>query len=689
MSYVDKQWTEKQFENFAEKVDATFVKKGENDGTGEVSISQEEGNIIEKKEDGLYASGASGKSAYEVAVDNGFEGTEEEWLESLKGEKGDNGRSITNITMDDNNNVYATFSDGETEKIGKLTLNVSADFLTSGGFGKLRYYNGKFQYYDDATETWIDAQATQDNTLVVNMTPNAMQFIMGIYDYEIGHYKLKWLEPEDTVVDGQVICVVEKVVIRRKLGSAPLNENDGDLVKIVEREDFGGQSNYWYTDISLTPDLGNTYYYKAFPIATTGFANTSNQNEVGILAKDYYLFGFTLDQNESDPMSMISYIEDNKKFRSAYMNYAQDKFNYGDWEDSWFIKGIKPCMLNYDGTVAYELDPNDYTKKKDGANSDVANQNFQGNAMVGIPKTYWKIVDNGDDTANIYFSDTKVDDSFVCWSHIDNNGNEIPYCYMSIYNGSLVNNRLRSLSGKSPMANATRTQEINYVKANNLTNLIIWYTEIFSDWMLINLLLLLIGKSTNTQVAFGAGNNNSYVSDQNNGIKVSGTMNDKGLFWGNQDNVSGVKVFGIEHWWGNIWNSCAGWTSDKGTQKVKMTYGQSDGSVVDGYNTTGAGYVTVPDATLSGTSGGYISNCKFDEHGLIPKQVSGSATTKYCDGLWFSNGQANYAAVGGGSADGLRVGLLCSGLGDTASATAWNLGAALSCKPLAQTGGVS
>ena len=29
--------------------------------------------------------GAPGKSAYEIAVENGFEGTEEEWLESLKG----------------------------------------------------------------------------------------------------------------------------------------------------------------------------------------------------------------------------------------------------------------------------------------------------------------------------------------------------------------------------------------------------------------------------------------------------------------------------------------------------------------------------------------------------------------------------------------------------------------------------
>lgn len=39
--------------------------------------------------------GKQGKSAYEVAVDEGFEGTEEEWLESLRGEKG------KDLTFDD------------------------------------------------------------------------------------------------------------------------------------------------------------------------------------------------------------------------------------------------------------------------------------------------------------------------------------------------------------------------------------------------------------------------------------------------------------------------------------------------------------------------------------------------------------------------------------------------------------
>ena len=35
--------------------------------------------------------GEPGKSAYEIAVENGFEGDEQAWLESLKGEKGDKG----------------------------------------------------------------------------------------------------------------------------------------------------------------------------------------------------------------------------------------------------------------------------------------------------------------------------------------------------------------------------------------------------------------------------------------------------------------------------------------------------------------------------------------------------------------------------------------------------------------------
>ena len=605
-----------------------------------------------------------------------------------KGDKGDDGRSITGITTDDNNNVIVTFSDNTVQNIGQLNIDVQADFLTDGGFGNLRYYNGHFQYYDDTTKTWVDTSVTPNNVYVMNMMPQPMIKMDGTYDTDICKYKLKFEEPADTIINGQAACIVDKVIIRRKLGAVPTDENDGDLVVSIKRSEFGLYKNNWYVDNAFTPNLGDVYYYKAFPMSTIGFYNAATINETfGIRCKDYNLYGFKLNQNESDPASMITYLPDcdNFQYKSAFMNYTTDTFDYGDWGDAWFIKKLKPCMLKYDGTVDYELDKNDYTKKADGTDSDVANTAYEGNAMVGFPKVYWKIVDNGDNTVNVYICDKKLDDDFVCWSHIDNNGNEIDYCYMPIYTGALVDGRLRSLSGLAPMTNQTRQAEIDYAKANNTGADIIWYTEVYSDRKLLELLVLLIGKSTDTQTIFGNGNYGSYVSNNNNGIKNSGIMNTKGLFWGNQDKVTGVKLFGIENLWGNTWRIIAGWICDKGTHKVKMTYGKLDGSTTTGYNLDGSGYISVSNSTSSGIIDGYLSKMEVTKNGLIPKSANGSASTYYCDGFYLNHSENSYAMVGSATDNKMNSGMFYALLNYNVSVTWWNFSASISCKPLAIT----
>lgn len=66
--------------------------------------------------------GPPGKSAYEIAVENGFEGTEQEWLESLKGQDGKDGAdgkdgvSVVNATSDGVNIIFE-LSDGSTIEI--------------------------------------------------------------------------------------------------------------------------------------------------------------------------------------------------------------------------------------------------------------------------------------------------------------------------------------------------------------------------------------------------------------------------------------------------------------------------------------------------------------------------------------------------------------------------------------------
>lgn len=65
--------------------------KGEKGDKGDTGASGRDGV------DGLDgANGADGKSAYDIAVDNGFVGTESEWLESLKGADGKNGNDGAN-----------------------------------------------------------------------------------------------------------------------------------------------------------------------------------------------------------------------------------------------------------------------------------------------------------------------------------------------------------------------------------------------------------------------------------------------------------------------------------------------------------------------------------------------------------------------------------------------------------------
>ena len=155
------------------------------------------------------------------------------------------------------------------------------------------------------------------------------------------------------------------------------------------------------------------------------------------------------------------------------------------------------------------------------------------------------------------------------------------------------------------------------------------------------------------------------------------------MFWGSNDATSGVKVFGMENLWGNLWRRTAGWINASGTQKVKLTRGTHDGSTATDYNTDGSGYLTVDGATPSGTSGGYIKTMKTMPYGRIPYDASGSSSTYEADCLYYNNRQSNYAFVGGIWDDDLLCGPFCARLGNAASDSGATIGAALSCKPLA------
>lgn len=93
-------------------------------------------------------------------------------------------------------------------------------------------------------------------------------------------------------------------------------------------------------------------------------------------------YGIHINPSESDPYRAVTYISDAIGMTPAFMNTAKSEFYYGTWKDAFFTP--KPCMLKFDGTVDYYLDPNDYTKKADGTASDVENTSYQGLSLIHI-----------------------------------------------------------------------------------------------------------------------------------------------------------------------------------------------------------------------------------------------------------------------------------------------------------------
>lgn len=543
---------------------------------------------------------------------------------------GEDGKSVSKIELDSNNNVTATFTDGTSQVIGTLNINVESTLLTNEGFGGIRYYNGKFQYIKD-DGSWGDIVVT-NNDLLLGVTPGKMKRIKAKYDTELGKNVITIIPPNDTIIDNQTICFVEKIIIRRKKDSVPENITDGEDVMTLWRKDFEKYQKAGYIDEGCNVINGDIWYYRAFPTSTLGLVNTLEDTNV-CDTSGTIVYGFTIDQNESDPDSMITYIEDNADFMPAHMDYAADSFDYGSWKDVWFIKDLKPCMLKYDGTVDYELDKNDYSKKADGSgDSDIANIDYEGNAMVGIPKVYWKIVDNEDDTANIYFSNKKVDEDYHCWSHMDANGDEIDYCYISLYIGGIKDNKLRCIYNGGGTVGANFKTLLTACQANNLDETHhIWDMITYSDNLLINLLLILISKTTNSQAAFGNGHTDTNGSGHTSHYRYS----DKGLFYGAAGySGTSVKVFGISPWWGNYFRVVAGIFTNNYIPKVKMTYGTEDGSRVKGYNLTGDGYISLASFSIP-TSSGYVKKMLWNQYGFYPSVVGGSASTYYCDGCTF------------------------------------------------------
>ena len=441
--------------------------------------------------------------------------------------------------------------------------------------------------------------------------------------------------PDDTMIGDQLLCTVGGAVIRRKTTGYPVDEFDGDFVaKLIKPE------SYDYFPVKTIVDSGadpNTvYYYAAFPFSTQDVYNRGHKNRAKY---DYpsatYYFGFDLDTTDSNPATRVTYPSEvmNASYTAAKMDFTAEMFNYGGWPSTPGDKFMPtPCVVTKysdlstikpgQTVIRFDLDPNDYSKKADGTAVDLSGSTKFNEYMMRWPKIYvHREVVNG--IYKFRCADVKLGEDWNCICNYDPNGNEIDNFFTGIYS---VDGR-----GKLP-ATWTKSSYSDLLQSlhNNIDRGMEWDYDVLADRLLIQDLLIMMAKTTDYRKAYGRGNCTSGER------LVNGTMDTKGLFYGSSGGRDGVKVFGMENYWGNYYRILTGFLIDSGKIKVKYTSsGGIDGTYVNGYNATGRGYLEIADmediwpSTTSVSA--YMSEMFINSYGRIPKEGLGSSTTYETD----------------------------------------------------------
>lgn len=154
--------------------------QGERGLQGEQGIQGEKGEKGDKGDTGATgangtdgingANGADGKSAYQIALDNGFVGSQTEWLASLKGDKGDKGEAgesgtSASITADEVLTKIKTV-DGTNSGLDADTL----DGVHASGFATATHTHAEY-----ATETDLNGKADINHIHAEYATTTALE----------------------------------------------------------------------------------------------------------------------------------------------------------------------------------------------------------------------------------------------------------------------------------------------------------------------------------------------------------------------------------------------------------------------------------------------------------------------------------------------------------------------------------
>lgn len=338
---------------------------------------------------------------------------------------------------------------------------------------------------------------------------------------------------------------------------------------------------------------------------TSGLTSTNVQgaiDELKILATSgspqaFRVMTVVIDHSNSNPETCITYAD----------NAVGMTAGSSAWDDFF---GHYPCLFK-NGVEVGKLNPNDFTKFENGTSADITSGNA-GDVMIAFPKLGYKISTSGD-TVTVSMTDNPNAEGYCYLAHTRGTTVKDKF-YLGVYKGYVTSGKLRSLSGKTPTVNTTIGNFRTYAQANGSG----YDQSAFNQLVFRQCMYLLKYKNLNSQTALGYG----YANGNSASISTGGT-NAKGMDYGETTGKLQMKLFGLEDFWGNVYEFIDGIFSDSSRNILTAT---------ENFNDTGGGYTNQGASGFSSNTGGWMSKVQgTSEKGFVLKEASGSETTYYSD----------------------------------------------------------
>ena len=261
-------------------------------------------------------------------------------------------------------------------------------------------------------------------------------------------------------------------------------------------------------------------------------------------AVSYKIWTVNIDQSNSNPLTCCTYADD-----AIGMTKGSS-----DWDD---IFGYKPCIMK-DGVVQGYLNPNDFTKYKDGSSAPITDATYD--VMIEFPRMGLNISTSGD-VITVKITEAPNSGSFQYYAH-KRGSTQKDYFYLGAYLATGSSNKIGSNSGLEPLADTTLTDFITYAHNRDTGYEIMG----FYQWTYIQALYILKYGNLNSQVALGQG----FVAGEF--ALTTGECNAKGMCYGNASSKTDrVKLFGLEDCWGNLTQLISGFYCDSNYNLLTTT----------------------------------------------------------------------------------------------------------------------